>query len=145
VPKCRQYAKGCKIIAEATKLSPEDVHLNVLPLATLLENVAGIYAPLLAGATCVLLPSNEVGLTGATGLDIEKLVAALKHSHATTAIFTPELLHALIANIESGHATPSDLRFLAVGGASVSPALLKHAQQLSIPVYEAMASPNAPL
>lgn len=125
-----------KSIAEATKLSPKDVHLNVLPLATLLENVAGIYAPLLVGATCVLLPSHEVGLSGATGLDIQKLLAMLKQNQASTAIFTPELLHALVLCIEAGAGSPGDLRFLAVGGASVSPALLKRAQKVAIPVFE---------
>lgn len=123
-------------IAEATKLTNHDVHLNVLPLATLLENIAGVYAPLLVGACCILLPSAEIGLNGATGLDIEKLLAALTHSEASTAIFTPELLAALVQHLDAGHARPSKLRFLAVGGASVSPALLTRAQQLSIPVYE---------
>lgn len=133
-------------IADATKVTPDDIHLNVLPLATLLENIAGINAPLLAGATCVLLPSSEIGLSGASGLNIQKLLSALNHSQATTAIFTPELLNALVCQIELNQlelgkvetdaALPSSLRFLAVGGASVSPHLLKRAQALSIPVYE---------
>jgi len=123
-------------IAQATQLSAKDVHLSVLPLATLLENVAGVYASLLAGATCVLLPTSTIGLSGATGLDIKKLLATLKQTQASTAIFTPELLHALVLCVEAGTSPPNDLRFLAVGGASVSPALLKRAQQLSIPVYE---------
>lgn len=125
-----------KAIADATKLSPQDTHLSVLPLATLLENVAGVYASLLAGATCVLLPSSAMGLSGATGLDIQPLLVSLKQSQANTAIFTPELLHALVSCVEAGALPPNDLRFLAVGGASVSPALLKRAEQLSIPVYE---------
>jgi len=123
-------------IADATKLTPDDIHLNVLPLATLLENVAGVYAPLLAGACCVLLPGNEIGLTRATGLDIKKLFNAFVQTQASTAIFTPELLNAMLQKIEAGAKLPSSLRFLAVGGASVSPALLKRAQQASIPVYE---------
>ncbi len=123
-------------IAEVTKMPSGYVHLNVLPLATLLENVAGVYTSLLACATCVLLPSSELGYSGTSGLDVEKLLVTLKETQASTAICTPELLHALVAHIETGACTPSDLRFLAVGGASVSPALLRRAQQLSIPVYE---------
>lgn len=123
-------------IANATQISSNDIHLNVLPLATLLENVAGIYAPLLGGATCKLLPSSEVGLNGATGLDIRKLTTTLSETKANTAIFTPELLHALVSYLETGIATPKDLRFLAVGGASVSPALLNRAKKLAIPVFE---------
>lgn len=123
-------------IAEATQLTSNDRHLNVLPLATLLENVAGIYAPLLAGATCVLLPSSGVGLNGASGLDVKKLLATLTDTNASTAIFTPELLHALVSYLETGLATPKTLRFLAVGGASVSPALLDRARELAITAYE---------
>lgn len=123
-------------IVAATNLSNKDVHLCVLPLATLLENVAGVYATLLAGASCVLLPNHDIGLSGATGLDVNKLLATLTHTQASTAIFTPELLHALVTCLESGASATPHLRFLAVGGASVSPALLTRAQALYIPVYE---------
>lgn len=123
-------------IVTATNLSERDVHLSVLPLATLLENVAGVYACLIAGARCVLLPSHAVGLNGAAGLDVNQLRNALKQTQATTTIFTPELLHALVMNIEAGEVTPSNLRFLAVGGASVSPSLLQRAKQQAIPVFE---------
>ena len=123
-------------IVVATAVSSDDRHLSVLPLATLLENVAGVYATLLAGASCTLLPSSEIGLSGASGLDIEKLLAALKKVDASTAIFTPELLHALVLCLEAGECAPTRLRFLAVGGASVSPELLARAQKLGLPVYE---------
>lgn len=123
-------------IADVSRLTEQDTHLNVLPLATLLENVAGIYAPLLAGATCVMLPSQKVGLNGAAGLDIKQLWTTLETHQASTAIFTPELLHALVAYLEIGIMTPGKIRFLAVGGASVSPALLTRAQKLGIPVFE---------
>jgi long-subunit acyl-CoA synthetase (AMP-forming) len=125
-----------KAIVAATALASHDQHLSVLPLATLLENVAGVYATLLAGASCTLLPSSDIGLSGASGLDIKKLLASLKQAQASTAIFTPELLHALVLCLEGGESTPPQLRFLAVGGASVSPALLARAQKLQLPVYE---------
>lgn len=125
-----------KAIAEETAVSGTDRHLCVLPLATLLENVAGVYASLLAGATCYLLPNHEIGLSGASGLDIKKLLSSLNTTQASTAIFTPELLHALVLCIEAGEAYLGYLRFLAVGGASVSPALLERASGLRIPVYE---------
>jgi long-chain acyl-CoA synthetase len=125
-----------KAIAAATAVSSADTHLSVLPLATLLENVAGVYATLLAGASCHLLPNHEIGLSGATGLDIKQLLATLKLTQASTAIFTPELLHALVVCIEGGEEASDYLRFLAVGGASVSPALLERAKKLKIPVYE---------
>lgn len=123
-------------IVSATQLKPSDVHLSVLPLATLLENVAGVYASLLGGASCVLLPNTRIGLNGASGLNVQQLFNTLQSTRANTAIFTPELLHALVLLMESSAARLPDLRFLAVGGASVSPNLLQRAQACQLPVYE---------
>ena len=120
----------------ATQGKPEDRHVSLLPLSTLLENLAGIYVPLLAGATCHLLPLAAVGLSGSSGLDVQKMLAVLIKCHATTTILTPQLLHALIAAIEAGHPRPAQLRFVAIGGASVSERLLQRAQVLGIPVFE---------
>lgn len=123
-------------IVDATQLKPSDVHLSVLPLATLLENVAGVYATLLTGASCVLLPNAQIGLNGASGLNVQQLFDTLKSTRANTAIFTPELLHALLLLMENNSTTLPDLRFLAVGGASVSPALLQRAHACNLPVFE---------
>ena len=124
-----------KSISMATNLSTEDRHLCVLSLSTLLENVAGVYASLLAGATIHLLSADTVGLNGST-LNIQKMHAALTQSQASTAILIPELLHALISVLESGALHLPHLRFLAVGGASVSPQLLQRAMQIKLPVFE---------
>jgi len=123
-------------LQQATRASASDRHLSVLPLSTLLENIAGLYVPLLAGATAILLSASEVGLVGASGLNIAKLMTALNKTHATTTVLTPELLRALISALEAGFAAPESLRFVAVGGASVSPRLLQRAAALGLPVYE---------
>lgn len=119
-----------------TQGKPDDQHLSVLPLATLLENLAGVYVPLLAGATCNLLPLATVGLSGSSGLDVGKMLGALIQSQATTTILTPQLLHALIAAMEAGHPKPEQLRFVAIGGATVSERLLRRADALGLPVFE---------
>jgi len=90
----------------------------------------------LAGATCHLLPLATVGLSGSTGLDVQKMLGALIRSGATTTILTPQLLHAMVAAIEAGHPAPRQLRFIAIGGATVSPRLLQRAQALGLPVFE---------
>jgi len=120
----------------ATCGKTNDQHVSVLPLSTLLENLAGIYVPLLAGATCHLPPLAEVGLSGSTGLDVKKMLAVLIECRATTTILTPQLLHALVAAIEAGHPVPQQLRFVAVGGAPVATRLLQRAEALGIPVFE---------
>ncbi|NIP72160.1 MAG: long-chain fatty acid--CoA ligase, partial [Gammaproteobacteria bacterium] len=56
-------------LVEACGAGAADRHLALLPLPTLLENVGGIYAPLLAGGTAVLYPQAQVGMHGASRLD----------------------------------------------------------------------------
>lgn len=123
-------------LLEATRARPTDRHLSILPLSTLLENIAGLYVPLLAGATAILLPAAQVGLSGATGLNVESMMAAFNTTQASTTVLTPELLTALVSAIEAGYPKPAALRFVAVGGASVAPQLLKRASAVGLPVYE---------
>lgn len=123
-------------LLSATCGKADDRHISVLPLSTLLENIAGVYVPLLAGASCHLLSLADVGLSGATGLDIKKMLGALIGCRATTTILTPQLLHAMVAAIEAGHPAPQQLRFVAVGGAPVATRLLQRAQALGLPVFE---------
>jgi long-chain acyl-CoA synthetase len=110
-------------------------HLCVLPLSTLLENVAGVYASLLVGATVHLLPSEQTGLSGSS-LNIKLLHSALAQTQANTAIFIPELLSLLVLALEQGTAKLNDLKFLAVGGAHVSKNLLHRAKSVNLPVFE---------
>jgi long-chain acyl-CoA synthetase len=122
-------------IQKMVKLTTEDQHLCVLPLATLLENVAGLYATLLAGGTAHIMSSDMVGLNGSS-LNIHRLQQALNDSKASTAILIPELLSALVNTLELSPTPFPHLRFLAVGGASVGPDLLKRANNIGLPVFE---------
>jgi long-chain acyl-CoA synthetase len=122
-------------IVQQTKVDSSYRHLCILPLSTLLENVAGVYASLLTGATVHALPSDKTGLSGSK-LNIEKLHSALLQTQANTAILIPELLSALILALEAGAEKLPHLRFLAVGGAHVSKNLLERAKQLDLRVFE---------
>lgn len=112
-----------------------DRHFCVLPLATLLENVAGVYASLIAGATVVVYSCQSVGFSGSQ-FDISRLYQGLQGSRASTAILIPELLRALVMYMQAGQAALTQLRFVAVGGAKVVPALILQAQALGLPVFE---------
>ncbi len=123
-------------VADATRGARVERHLALLPLATLLENVAGVYAPLLAGASVELRPMRETGLAGASGLDADRFARTLAESRPHSLILLPQLLLALVALRERGLPVATDLRFVAVGGGRTSPALIERALALGIPVYE---------
>ena len=123
-------------LIEASGAGEGDRHLCLLPLPTLLENIGGLYAPLLASAEAVIPPLAEVGLRGASGIDPGRLVRALGAHQPTTAILVPALLQALLHALDQGASAPRSLRFLAVGGAKVAPTLLERARAAGLPVYQ---------
>lgn len=111
-------------------------HLCVLPLATLLENVAGVYAPWLACAEVVVPSAAETGLAGAAQFDPLALLHAIERYRPQSIILVPQLLATLVAALERGAPLPTGLKFIAVGGGRVSPALLAKAEGFGLPVYE---------
>jgi long-subunit acyl-CoA synthetase (AMP-forming) len=111
-------------------------HLSLLPLAVLLENLAGIYVPLSLGAQCVVPPLAEVGLSGSSQFDAPRCLEAIGRYQAESIILLPQMLQALIR-----HARPSDprlatLKFVAVGGGVTPLATLQQAARIGIPVFE---------
>ncbi len=123
-------------LRDASQAQVTDRHICLTPLSTLLENLGGLYTPLLAGACTCLLPLRQVGLNGASGLDVASMLLALHECEASSAILAPQMLQALVAAGEGGRSISHRLRFVAVGGAPVSPRLLERAQQQGIPVFE---------
>ena len=114
-----------------------DRHLVVLPLATLLENVAGVYSALLRGALVVLPSLTELGWAGSSGLEIQSLASSITKVQPNSAVILPQILKGLISLCESERwAAPASLRFLAVGGARVAPELIQRGRTLGLPVYE---------
>lgn len=111
-------------------------HLCVMPLATLLENVAGLYVPLMLGATVHLPPVAAVGLTGSSAFDVRRFRKTLDESGAQSLILTPQLLRAFTASVRHDRAGRGGLRFVAVGGARVSEADLEAAAEAGIPAYQ---------
>ncbi|MGQ0443412.1 MAG: AMP-binding protein [Methylophilaceae bacterium] len=122
-------------LLQATEAKSSDCHLSILPLSTLLENLAGLYLPLVAGAS-ILLPAKSVGFAGTTGVNAQNFIQAILNRQTSSIILTPELLNLLITALEEKYTKPRHLRFIAVGGASVSPQLLQRAEVLGLPVFE---------
>ena len=128
-------AQVAQSLATACGLQTEDRHVSLLPLSTLLENVA-VYAALLAGATCCVPSLTQIGLPVATGFDCERMVRQLALHRATTAITTPQMAHGAIEVLERGTVRLDSPRFLAVGGAVVPAVLLDRAAALGLPLYQ---------
>ena len=105
-------------------------------LSTLLENIAGVYTPLLANG-CIITPSlMDLGMHGSSTLNVGKLLTRLTGYQPNSLILVPELLLALVQACEKGWQPPQSLMFVAVGGGKVSPTLLQNVREHGLPVYE---------
>lgn len=125
-----------RALDEATRPMALRRHLCLLPLAVLLENVAGARTALAAGAECAVPPLSTVGVTGSSGFDPLTCLAALERWAAESVILLPQMLLALTLALESGAPRPAPLRFAAVGGAKVSSALIERARAAGLPAFE---------
>lgn len=111
-------------------------HLSLLPYATLLENIAGMYVPLMLGGTVHAHSGESIGLSSQLKLDPTRLAKAINTIKPQSLILTPELLTVLITLTENQLIDASSLRFVAVGGARVSDRLILRAREMGIPAYE---------
>jgi long-subunit acyl-CoA synthetase (AMP-forming) len=111
-------------------------HLCLLPLPVLLENVAGAYTAYLTGAEIVAPPLAECGVRGAAGFGPVACLAAIERYEPQSVILVPQMLGALLREIENGARAPRSLKLVAVGGGKVSPALIGRARAAGLPVYE---------
>ncbi len=123
-------------LVEVTAAMELDRHLCLLPLAVLLENIAGVYAVLMANAECVAPPLDRVGVSGSSRFDVRAALRAITEVGANSVILLPQMLQALVHAIEQGAERPACLRFVAVGGGKVAPSLLRRAERARLPVFE---------
>jgi len=113
-----------------------ETHLSILPYATLLENIAGIYVPLMLGKTVYAESSARIGLSADLRLDPAKLQQTFNQIHPNSLIITPQLLELFCMLVETNAIDPECLVFVAVGGARVGEALMHRARRAGIPAYE---------
>lgn len=130
----REVAEGL-----VAAMAPLDIrrHLCALPFAVLLENIAGLMAPLMRGATCVVLPLDQLGLRGSSSFDAARFQAVVAAQQPHSLILLPQMLRAWVGHLmQSGQRAPASLRMVAVGGAAVGAKLLQAAQAVGIPAHE---------
>lgn len=128
----RQLDASISALSRVIAADASDTHLSILPLAQLLEQICGIFLPIVAGAKTVFRFEATKSLFGAP---IEPLLDAFETIRPTTSLLAPAILGRWV-NALGTKTAPDSLRFVAVGGASSSPSLIKAAQSIGIPVHE---------
>ncbi|NVD08919.1 long-chain fatty acid--CoA ligase [Vibrio sp. JPW-9-11-11] len=111
-------------------------HLVLLPLSTLLENITGIYVPLMLGVTTYILPGEQTGLLGSSQFEPRLFAHVLATTQPESLVLTPALLLALIQIAKQQPSVVDSLKFVAAGGARVSSQLINAAHALNIPAFE---------
>ncbi len=127
----RQLTAQTRALASAIGAVPGDRYLSVLPQAQLLEQVCGIVVPVLTGAETVIAAEGPARLFTGDGTALARVAAACR---PTVTVLAPRQLTLWVAALRQGARVPDSLRYIAVGGAPVSPALLAEARALSLPV-----------
>ena len=130
----RQITASARGLVAASGASANDRYLSILPFSLLLEQIAAICVPLLAGAPLII----EAKAAGAVLQgNVEPLIKAYATHQPTASVLVPELLGAWVQGLRAMKMeAPKSLRFIAVGGAPISPALAETAWALGIPAHE---------
>ncbi|WP_296645027.1 AMP-binding protein [Roseinatronobacter sp.] len=130
----RQLDASLGALSGVIAAGAEDTHLSVLPLAQLLEQICGIFLPIIAGARTVFRFEATRTIFGGP---VEPLLSAFEDVSPTTTLLAPAILGRWVEALTRRQArAPESLRFVAVGGASSAPALIMAAQNAGIPVHE---------
>lgn len=113
-------------------------HLTLLPLATLLENITGLYVPLLTGA-CSRIPSlGELGFSGSSSLNAAMLGRPCCAGRPRVWCWSRTAAPAAGTLHQHPNAGPAaqEPALYCRRWRQGSPDLIKHARQLGLPVYE---------
>lgn len=130
-----QQLNVAESLLEASELR-NSRHLSVMPYSTLLENIGGIYAPLLSGGTVFCMSNKALGFNGQSGFDLPVLLSCINTYKPSSMILLPELLLALVSAVKQGWLPTDSLEFIAVGGSKVSASVLEQAEESGLPVYQ---------
>lgn len=130
----RQITASARGLLAASRSGSRDRYLSVLPFSLLLEQIAAICVPLLAGAQVVIAPDAA----GAAQMgDPRPLIAAFATHRPSVSVLVPALLGAWVQGLAATNGrAPDSLRFVAVGGAHVPLTLAESAWRLGIPAHE---------
>lgn len=134
-------AKNIGAVCEGLEASMSSMattnHLCVLPLATLLENIAGVYVCLMHGGVVITEPLAALGFMSNAEFDVSKLLEKIEFHQVGSLILLPQMLTLLVHEFNETVAKQcSNLQFVAVGGGKSSTPILQQANKLGLPVFE---------
>ena len=124
------------VLSLASQLSSAGIkrHLSLLPFATLLENIAGIYVPLFMGNAVITGSPKDFGLQSNHQFCAATFINANKTWQANSVILLPQMLKAIAEKNQPQYL--SSFTFMAVGGGKVSSELITQCHQQQLPIYE---------
>ena len=129
-----QIAASARGLLKASGAIPGDHYLSILPFSLLLEQIAAICVPLLAGSKVTI---NATAAGAAMQGDPRPLIEAFANARPTASVLVPGLLGAWVQGLSAVKMTaPDTLRFVAVGGAPVPAPVADAAWALGIPAHE---------
>jgi long-subunit acyl-CoA synthetase (AMP-forming) len=127
-----QLSHALTALASASGARESDRHCSALPYCLLLEQITGIFLPILVGGYAFF---SAPAIAAASRGDCQPLLSRLDASGATTTVLVPQLLSALIVSLAAqGRKAPANLRLAALGGAPASPLLLKQGRACGFPL-----------
>lgn len=130
----RQISASARGLLAASGATQDDRYLSVLPFSLLLEQIAGICVPLLAGAPVTLAADAAATALAGDGMPLMK---AFNTANASASVMVPGLLKAWVETMAAtSNVAPKSLRFVAVGGAPINETLAQTAWDMGVPVYE---------
>jgi len=134
-------AKNIGAVCEGIEASMSSMattnHLCVLPLATLLENIAGVYVCLMHGGVVITEPLAALGFMSNAEFDVSKLLEKIEFHQVGSLILLPQMLTLLVHEFNETVAKQClNLQFIAVGGGKSSTPILQQANKLGLPVFE---------
>jgi long-subunit acyl-CoA synthetase (AMP-forming) len=121
-------------LAAASAASADDRYLSMLPLPMLLELICAVMVPILVGGSVYYDGAAAQSVTSGAPFDI---AGAFELARPTTSVLVPQLLALYAGQLAAANRrAPASLRFVAVGGAPLSPAIADAAERVKIPFFE---------
>jgi long-subunit acyl-CoA synthetase (AMP-forming) len=121
-------------LATASEARSSDRHLSLLPFPILLEALSAIFVPVYVGASSVFDCIEIEAMAQSKITSVKKLFE--KHK-PTTSVLVPQLLDVWTKELKATQKkAPTELRFVAVGGASTPNHIMETAKECGIPIFE---------